>query len=132
KVSARDGSSRWITGQAAREDVHRLRAASDAVVVGAGTALADHPSLTVRLPGYRGRQPLRVLVDGAGRVPARGDLFDGAARTRVATTFSGAEGARPGWERAGAEVLVVDEAEEQTIRLGALMEALGKRDVQTV
>src|SRR5437763_810838 len=63
KVAARDGSSRWITGDAAREDVHRLRAGSDAVMVGSRTARADDPSLTVRLDGYRGRPPLRVVVD---------------------------------------------------------------------
>ena len=78
RVAARDGSSRWITGKEARQDAHRLRAANGAVLVGAGTALADDPSLTVRLAGYRGRQPLRVVVDGSGRVPATGPLFDDA------------------------------------------------------
>src|SRR3954468_23162188 len=53
KVAARDGSSRWITGEAARTDVHRMRGAADAVVVGAGTALADDPALTVRLAEFR-------------------------------------------------------------------------------
>ena len=51
KVAAPDGSSQWITGPAARADAHRLRAEADAVMVGAGTALADDPRLTVRLPG---------------------------------------------------------------------------------
>ncbi len=48
KTAARDGSSRWITGEAARADVHRLRAWSDAIVVGSSTAIADDPQLTVR------------------------------------------------------------------------------------
>ncbi|HEV8163333.1 MAG TPA: bifunctional diaminohydroxyphosphoribosylaminopyrimidine deaminase/5-amino-6-(5-phosphoribosylamino)uracil reductase RibD, partial [Actinomycetota bacterium] len=86
KVAAPDGSSQWITGTAARADAHRLRAEADAVAVGAGTALADDPRLTVRLPGYAGRQPLRVLVDAAGRVGAAGHLFDRAGPTLVATT----------------------------------------------
>ncbi len=86
RTAARDGTSRWITGEAARGDAHRLRARSGAVVVGAGTALADDPALTVRLDGYRGRQPLRVLVDGRGRVPATGAMFDGAAPVMVATS----------------------------------------------
>src|SRR5207249_1956657 len=47
KVAARDGSSRWITGEAARRDAHRLRSEADAVLVGAGTAVGDDPSLTV-------------------------------------------------------------------------------------
>src|SRR5918998_413163 len=61
-------------------------AAAGAAAVGAGTALADDPRLTVRLPGWAGRQPLRVLVDAAGRVGAGGHLFDGEADTLVATT----------------------------------------------
>src|SRR5712691_8663696 len=125
KVAARDGSSRWITGPDAREDAHRLRAASGAVVVGAGTALADDPSLTVRLQGYRGRQPLRVLVDAAGRVPARGALFDGKAPTMVATTESG-RAAWPAWAEAGAEVLVVPGAPGGDVRLKKLLEHLSE------
>jgi len=73
RIAAPDGTSRWITGEAARLDAHRLRARADAVVVGAGTVRADDPSLTVRLPAgdplARGpdEQPLRVVL---GRLPA--------------------------------------------------------------
>jgi diaminohydroxyphosphoribosylaminopyrimidine deaminase/5-amino-6-(5-phosphoribosylamino)uracil reductase len=72
-IAAPDGSSQWITGEAARADAHRLRARSDAVLVGAGTVRADDPTLTVRLPAddpdFRGpdAQPIRVVL---GRVPA--------------------------------------------------------------
>lgn len=69
RTAAPDGSSRWITGPAARRDVHRLRAGSDAVLVGAGTVRADDPELTVRLDdGVAGGegQPLRVVL---GRAP---------------------------------------------------------------
>ena len=108
KVAARDGSSRWITGEAARADVHRLRAWADAIVVGAGTALADDPELTVRDPDYRGRPPIRVLVDARGRVGPSGDLFDDQAPTLVATTELAPAAARDAWRDAGAEVLVVE------------------------
>jgi diaminohydroxyphosphoribosylaminopyrimidine deaminase/5-amino-6-(5-phosphoribosylamino)uracil reductase len=63
RTAAPDGSSRWITGEAARADAHRLRAESDAVVVGAGTVRADDPSLTVR--DAEGRDPLRVVLGKA-------------------------------------------------------------------
>lgn len=69
RTAAPDGSSRWITGEAARRDVHRLRELSDAVLVGAGTVRTDDPELTVRLTGHRtgdDEQPLRVVL---GRAP---------------------------------------------------------------
>jgi diaminohydroxyphosphoribosylaminopyrimidine deaminase/5-amino-6-(5-phosphoribosylamino)uracil reductase len=71
RVAAPDGSSQWITGPEARADAHRLRAESDAILVGAGTVRADDPRLTVRgveTPDGRGvREPLRVVL---GRAPA--------------------------------------------------------------
>ena len=68
RTAAPDGTSRWITGEAARQDVHRLRARSDAVLVGAGTVRADDPELTVRLDdGTERQQPLRVVL---GKAPA--------------------------------------------------------------
>ena len=130
KVAARDGSSRWITGERARADAHRLRGSVDAIVVGAGTALADDPALTVRDPAYRGRPPIRVLVDARGRVEG-GGLFDDAAPTLVATTELAPRSRRDAWSAAGAEVLVF-EPEDERVPLGALFTDLGKRDVQGV
>src|SRR4051794_38357807 len=63
RTAAPDGSSQWITGDAARADAHRLRAESDAVIVGAGTVRTDDPSLTVRR--IEGRDPLRVVLGKA-------------------------------------------------------------------
>ena len=63
RTAAPDGSSQWITGEAARTDAHRLRAESDAVLVGAGTVRTDDPSLTVR--HVEGRDPLRVVLGSA-------------------------------------------------------------------
>ena len=130
KVAAPDGTSKWITGPAARADAHRLRAEADAVMVGAGTALADDPRLTVRLPGRAGRQPLRVLVDAAGRVGADGHLFDGEAETLVATTPAVPAAAVEAWKAAGAEVLECDPAPDGSgVDLHHLTRALGERGV---
>lgn len=87
RTAAADGTSRWITGEAARADAHRLRAQSQAIVVGAGTALADRPSLTVRHGSVASDPPLRVVLDARRRVPTSGPtagpMFDGSAPTLV-------------------------------------------------
>ncbi|WP_421931348.1 RibD family protein [Phenylobacterium sp.] len=68
RIATATGESRWITGSQSRETVHRLRAEHDAVVVGVETALADDPELTVRLPGYDGPHPARVVLDSRQRL----------------------------------------------------------------
>ncbi len=68
RIATATGESRWITGDHSREQVHRLRAEHDAVVVGVETALADDPELTVRLPDFNGPQPARVVLDSRQRL----------------------------------------------------------------
>lgn len=82
RSAAADGTSRWITGPAARADVHELRATAGAIVVGTGTILADDPSLTVRHPdgSQRMRQPLRVVM-GRRAIPNTARVLDDSART---------------------------------------------------
>ena len=75
KIAAVDGSSRWITGEAARREAHRLRSQSDAIVTGIGTVLADDPALTVRLERPWPREPYRVVVDSRGRLPLDATLL---------------------------------------------------------
>lgn len=133
KAAARDGSSRWITGEAARADVQRLRAWSDAILIGAGTAIADDPALTVRETAFAAAaRPLRVLLDATGRVPARGQLFDGAAPTLVATSEACPGDRLARWRAAGAEVVLLEGDEAGGVSLPALVAHLGKSDVQGV
>lgn len=82
RSAASDGSSKWITGEIARRDVHRLRAECDAILVGTGTVLSDDPALTVRdeVGDLAGRQPLRVVL-GAREIPDGARLLDGDAET---------------------------------------------------
>lgn len=99
KIATRGGSSRWVTGPEARAEAHRLRDRADAVLVGAGTARADDPRLTARLPGGRGRDPLRVVLDSRLGLPGSLRLFRhrSPAPTLVAHV-SGRPRPRPGVE----------------------------------
>jgi len=80
RSAAPDGTSRWITGEAARAEAHQLRAEVDAIVAGSGTVLADDPQLTARSPDGMplARQPLRVVVDPSRRVPPTARALDAA------------------------------------------------------
>ncbi len=80
RIATRTGHSRYINGPAGLSHLHRLRALVDAVVVGAETACADHPRLTVR--HVAGPDPTPVIVDPRGRVPAEGPLFENGAQSR--------------------------------------------------
>lgn len=80
KAAAANGQSRWVTGKSARTAVHRLRAGLDAILVGAGTVLADNPALTAH---GAGRNPLRVVLKGRRPLPRRARIFDEAAETLI-------------------------------------------------
>jgi diaminohydroxyphosphoribosylaminopyrimidine deaminase/5-amino-6-(5-phosphoribosylamino)uracil reductase len=127
RIAAADGSSRWITGPEARADAHIVRAKSQAVVIGAGTALADRPTLTARdVDPPVERQPLRVLLDARGRVPAVGPLFDtDLAPTLVLTTAAASDDATNAWLAAGAKVLTLPRSTNGTgVDLTATLETL--------
>jgi diaminohydroxyphosphoribosylaminopyrimidine deaminase/5-amino-6-(5-phosphoribosylamino)uracil reductase len=87
RSAAADGSSQWITGDAARADVHRRRAAADAIVVGTGTVFADDPALTARRPdgSLADRQPLRVVV-GEREISSDARVLNDDSRTMVIRT----------------------------------------------
>ena len=130
RSAAADGTSQWITGPAARADAHALRAESQAVVVGAGTAIRDLPSLTARnVEPPVAQQPLRVLLDARGRVAAVGPLFDAElAPTLVITTEGAAPDTVDDWRHAGAKVEVVDAA-PGGVDLGQVLTLLGRYGV---
>lgn len=131
RVAAADGTSQWITGEAARADAHRLRGESQAVVVGSGTALADRPALTARdLDPPPPVQPLRVLLDARGRTPATGPLFDvDRAPTLVVTTAGADVDTVAAWKDAGVEVEEVAGRDGGGLDLGEVIDRLGRRGI---
>lgn len=85
RIATATGESQWITGEAARLEGHRLRAAHDAILVGIGTILADDPQLTARLPGRAVDQPLRVIMDSNVRTPPTAMVASGEPSLILAT-----------------------------------------------
>lgn len=107
RIATAAGESRWITGPAAREEVHRLRAEADAVLIGTGTALADDPELTARLGPPAAKQPLRVVLDSRLRLPLRSKLIATipAAPLAVLAVTGADKAAQKALEDAGAQVV---------------------------
>lgn len=129
RTAMASGESKWITSEAARQDVHRLRARSSAVVTGVGTVLADDPSLTVRLDGFE-RQPMRVVVDTHLSMPDTARMLTLPGRTLV-MTCSDDSGAKERLERAGAEVIVLPWC-GNAVDMAVVLDTLGQMEVNEV
>jgi len=134
RTAAADGSSRWITSSEARADAHRLRAESDAVLIGSGTVLADDPHLAVRKAELTRRQPWRVVLDSAARTPPGARMLDEVAPTLVLTGPEQADGPRAQALRAaGAEVVGVPAAAGGPgLDLKAVLAVLAEREIVSV
>lgn len=129
RIATASGESRWITGPQAREEVHRLRAIHPAIMVGVETVIADDPELTVRLPGYVGRQPDRIVLDSRQRTPVTSKLLTSARQTATRVLTVQTPHAR--LTDAGAAVLQVAERDGRVDPASALaaLEALGLQAV---
>jgi len=107
RIATACGDSKWISGETERRVSHALRAACDAVVVGAGTVVRDDPQLTVR--SVPGASPIRVVLDSRLRTPISSRLFTDDGATLVVTTASSEPRRRDAVRAAGGRVEVVDE-----------------------
>jgi diaminohydroxyphosphoribosylaminopyrimidine deaminase/5-amino-6-(5-phosphoribosylamino)uracil reductase len=130
KIAAWDRNSRWITGEQARLEVHRMRSESDAVAVGIGTVLQDDPELTVRLSSPWPREPYRVVVDSHCRVPLDARVLGAGQpqRTLIATTPAVPREKVRVLESRGVTVLRLP-ARDGRVDLGALLLRLGDLSV---
>jgi diaminohydroxyphosphoribosylaminopyrimidine deaminase/5-amino-6-(5-phosphoribosylamino)uracil reductase len=132
KIATRSGKSKWITGAAAREYGHQLRDWHDAIMVGIGTVRSDDPSLTTRLPGGRGRDPVRIILDSRASIPPNARVL--TQQSEVPTLIAATAGAPPekveALRRAGAEVIFVNDGPK--VDLDELMSILGGRGITSV
>lgn len=131
KIATRTGKSKWISGEASRQRVHLLRGRMDAIIVGVGTARADDPLLTVRVPGPR--TPVRVVVDSAASLSLQSRLVKTLDEAPVLLAVS-RNAPKERIERlrdAGVDVLVVESAEPK-VDLRQLLEELGRRSMTNV
>jgi diaminohydroxyphosphoribosylaminopyrimidine deaminase / 5-amino-6-(5-phosphoribosylamino)uracil reductase len=135
RTALANGESRWITGEAAREDVHRWRARSSAVLTGVGTVLADDPRLDVRLPDEPGvvrRQPLRVVLDSQLRTPPGARLFQTPGEVLILTTLSAPEDPRALSLTAHGARLESLPLDGERIALSAVLDRLGELEQNEV
>jgi diaminohydroxyphosphoribosylaminopyrimidine deaminase/5-amino-6-(5-phosphoribosylamino)uracil reductase len=129
RTAMASGESKWITSEAARQDVQRLRARSSAIVTGVGTVLADDPSMTVRLEGAK-RQPLRVVLDTHLSMPTTARMLQQTGRTLV-MTCSDDEAAKEALQHAGAEVVCLPFCSD-VVDMQAVLDTLGELEVNEV
>ena len=121
RIATATGDSQWITGAAARAEGHRLRLRHDAILVGSGTALADDPMLTCRLPGLEDRSPVRVVLDRRLRLPLGSRLVRSAAPSRRSGCSPPATAPEAAAQLAAAGVSAVPAAETRMGRPAARM-----------
>ena len=134
RIATHTGASRWITGEAARARVHLMRARHDAVMIGIGTALADDPDLTCRLPGLEDRSPVRIVVDSRLHLPLTGKLVLTARETPTwLVTVPGADSKRrKAFEDCGVRVIAARQAADGYPDPQTMFEALGKQGLTRV
>ena len=132
RVATARGDSKWISGEASRALVHEWRGESDVIAAGIGTALADDPLLTARVPDAPGN-PTRVIFDSAARLPLRSRLLQTVSEAPVIVVCSRRAEARRmrELEEAGAEVLLADGVSPEE-RVIAALDAFGRRQITSL
>src|SRR5699024_5896 len=130
KIATASGESKWITGEAAREDVHVYRHEHDAILVGVNTVLADNPSLTTRLTNG-GKNPTRIILDTYLRTPLDANVVtDGAAKTILFVSSSVPQEKIAQFEKM--PLVEVVQLDTETILVSDVLDKLGERDIMSL
>ncbi len=133
KIGTKTGESHWITGEKARQFVHRLRDNTDVIMVGIDTVLKDDPRLTTRMEGGGGKDPLRVVVDSTARLPLEAKVINSGskAHTILAVTEQAPRDKLRALQSRGVEVLTMP-AIDNRVNLQVLMKSLAERELTAV
>lgn len=132
RISAVNGSSRWISSPESQKLAHKLRATHDAILAGIGNVLKDNPELTTRL--VKGRNPVRIILDSKLRIPldARVLANQEVARTLVAATPSAPKEKVAALRKMGIEVLIIPADKQGRVDLKKMLKTLGEREISSV
>jgi diaminohydroxyphosphoribosylaminopyrimidine deaminase/5-amino-6-(5-phosphoribosylamino)uracil reductase len=133
RIGAATGDSRWVGGPETLEWAHEGRTRIDAIVQGSSTVIIDDPQLTARPGGVAAeRQPLRVVLDSAGRTSPEARVLEGPGKTLIATTARSTTDWRQRMRSAGAEVLEFEQDSGGRVSLPPLLGELGARGIVTL
>ncbi|MFD1777261.1 bifunctional diaminohydroxyphosphoribosylaminopyrimidine deaminase/5-amino-6-(5-phosphoribosylamino)uracil reductase RibD [Fredinandcohnia salidurans] len=131
KIATVTGESKWITGEAARQDVHLYRSIHDAILVGVNTVLMDNPSLTTRLPNGTGKNPIRVILDSKLRTPLDSQIVnDGKAETWIIVSNQvNQEKINEFSEKKGVRIIQLQEA---NLSISTMLTRLGEEGISSI
>nr|WP_304218265.1 bifunctional diaminohydroxyphosphoribosylaminopyrimidine deaminase/5-amino-6-(5-phosphoribosylamino)uracil reductase RibD [Fredinandcohnia onubensis] len=131
KIATVTGESKWITGEAARQDVHLYRSIHDAILVGVNTVLMDNPSLTTRLPNGTGKNPIRVILDSKLRTPLDSQIVnDGKAETWIIVSNQvNQEKMNEFSEKKGVRIIQLQEA---NLSISTMLTRLGEEGISSI
>jgi diaminohydroxyphosphoribosylaminopyrimidine deaminase / 5-amino-6-(5-phosphoribosylamino)uracil reductase len=130
KIATRNGDSKWISGEASRRFVHKLRDQVDGVLVGIGTVLKDDPLLTARIRG--GRDPYRIVLDSRLKIPEEAKVIGTApSKAIIASTDLAPKEKIERFEKRGVRVLILD-SKEGKVNLKSCLSKLGEIGVMTL
>lgn len=132
RIALASGESRWISGEKARREAHRLRSWLDAVLVGVQTVIQDDPKLTVRL--VRGRNPLRIVLDSRLRIPLKASILhqDEPEKTLIFTTKKASLKKQNAIQKRGAKVFIVRVSKEGFVDVRAALKKMTELNIQSL
>jgi len=133
-TATKTGDSKWITNEKSRAFVHRLRDSVDAILTGVETVIKDNPSMTARVPGGKGKDPLRIVLDSRLRIPAHSKILtqNSTAKTIVVCTENAPEENIEIIKKTGALIMIAPMDKNSRPDIKWLLKELGKQEITSL